>query len=84
MLLTVLPACADSAVKHQLTDRTAFLVCEYRHRCQLIVQGAKGGRWSFPLEFTAAEPEPDEVINIQAVGLNKLSTVSFHLNSYNE
>ena len=59
-------------------------VCYYRHRCLLSVQGATGGLWSFPLEFIAAEPEPDDIIYIEAAGLNKLSTVSFHLSSYCE
>jgi len=50
----------------------------------LMVEGANGGRWSFPLEFSASEPEPDDVIYIEAVGLNKLSTTSFYLSSYLE
>ena len=50
----------------------------------LIVEGASGGRWSFPLEFSASEPEPDDVICIEAAGLNKLSTTSFYLSSYLE
>jgi len=56
-----------------------FMCC--RRRCILIVEGASGGRWSFPLEFSASEPEPDDVIYIEAAGLNKLSTTSFYLSS---
>jgi len=62
----------------------AYMVMCCRHRCTLIVEGAIGGRWSFPLEFSASEPEPDDVINIEAAGLNKLSTTSFYLSSYLE
>jgi hypothetical protein len=53
-----------------------------KHRLLLSVQGASGGRWSFPLEFRATEAEPDDVIYIEAVGLNKLSTVAFRLCSH--
>jgi len=49
------------------------------------VEGAAGGRWTFPLQFTADEPEPDEIIYIQAdQGLHKLSTTSFYLSNYLE
>jgi hypothetical protein len=53
-----------------------------KHRVLLSVQGASGGRWSFPLEFRATEPEPDDIIRIEAIGLNKISTVAFRLSSH--
>jgi len=62
-----------------------LLVRLYSHECTLSVEGAAGGRWTFPLQFTADEPEADEIIYIQAdQGLHKLSTTSFYLSSYLE
>ncbi|NXU12752.1 CFA47 protein, partial [Pardalotus punctatus] len=47
----------------------------------LAVQCTTGGLWKFPLLFIATEPEVDDVINIEAVGLNKESIVGFKLTS---
>ncbi|XP_030312325.1 cilia- and flagella-associated protein 47 [Calypte anna] len=52
-----------------------------RYKATLIVQCARGGVWKFPVLFIATEPEVDDVINIEAVGLNKESLVSFRLTS---
>ena len=70
------------SIKLEIVGTNASLF--FRHRCVLTVQGASGGLWNFPLEFSASEPEPDEVIYIEAAGLNKLSTASFSLFSYAE
>uniref|UniRef100_A0ACB8FHQ6 Uncharacterized protein n=1 Tax=Sphaerodactylus townsendi TaxID=933632 RepID=A0ACB8FHQ6_9SAUR len=47
----------------------------------LVVQCITGGIWKFPLLLVATEPEVDDVISIEAAGLNKDSVVSFRLTS---
>ncbi|XP_060090088.1 cilia- and flagella-associated protein 47 [Heteronotia binoei] len=47
----------------------------------LVVQCITGGIWKFPLLLVATEPEVDDVINIEAAGLNKESLISFRLTS---
>lgn len=47
----------------------------------LVVQCVTGGIWKFPILFVATEPEVDDVINIEAAGLNKESVVKFKLTS---
>ncbi|KAJ7320666.1 hypothetical protein JRQ81_020177, partial [Phrynocephalus forsythii] len=52
-----------------------------RNPATLVVQRSAGGIWKFPILFIASEPEVDDVINIEAVGLNKESVISFRLTS---
>ncbi|NXO38380.1 CFA47 protein, partial [Locustella ochotensis] len=52
-----------------------------RSEATVVVQCTAGGLWKFPLVFIAREPEVDDVINIEAVGLNKESIVGFKLTS---
>ncbi|NWV69070.1 CFA47 protein, partial [Malurus elegans] len=52
-----------------------------RNEAILVTQCDTGGLWKFPLLFIATEPEVDDVINIEAVGLNKESMVGFKLTS---
>ncbi|XP_074953995.1 cilia- and flagella-associated protein 47 [Phalacrocorax aristotelis] len=52
-----------------------------RNEATLVVQCTTGGVWKFPMLFIATEPEVDDVINIEAVGLNKESIVVFKLTS---
>ncbi|XP_021263655.1 cilia- and flagella-associated protein 47 isoform X2 [Numida meleagris] len=52
-----------------------------RNEGTLVVQCTTGGIWKFPLLFIATEPEVDDVINIEAIGLNKESVVDFKLTS---
>ncbi|NXF25804.1 CFA47 protein, partial [Rhodinocichla rosea] len=52
-----------------------------RSEATLVIQCTAGGLWKFPLVFIATEPEVDDVINIEAVGLNKESIVGFKLTS---
>ncbi|XP_062432984.1 cilia- and flagella-associated protein 47 [Rhea pennata] len=52
-----------------------------RNAATLVVQCATGGIWKFPILFIAMEPEVDDVINIEAVGLNKETIVGFKLTS---
>ncbi|XP_072195940.1 cilia- and flagella-associated protein 47 [Excalfactoria chinensis] len=52
-----------------------------RNEGTLVVHCTTGGIWKFPLLFIATEPEVDDVINIEAIGLNKESVVDFKLTS---
>ncbi|KAL9867454.1 cilia- and flagella-associated protein 47 [Geothlypis trichas] len=52
-----------------------------RSEATLVIQCTAGGLWKFPLVFIATEPDVDDVINIEAVGLNKESIVGFKLTS---
>ncbi|NXR56182.1 CFA47 protein, partial [Hippolais icterina] len=52
-----------------------------RNEATIVIQCTAGGLWKFPLMFIATEPEVDDVINIEAVGLNKESIVGFKLTS---
>ncbi|NXE13260.1 CFA47 protein, partial [Lophotis ruficrista] len=52
-----------------------------RNEATLVVRCTTGGIWKFPVLFIATEPEVDDVINIEAVGLNKESIVGFKLTS---
>ncbi|KAM6144631.1 LOW QUALITY PROTEIN: cilia- and flagella-associated protein 47 [Phoenicopterus ruber ruber] len=52
-----------------------------RNEATLVVQCPTGGVWKFPMLFVATEPEVDDVINIEAVGLNEESIVGFKLTS---
>ncbi|XP_053166997.1 cilia- and flagella-associated protein 47 isoform X2 [Hemicordylus capensis] len=52
-----------------------------RNPATLLVQCSTGGIWKFPIVFVATEPEVDDVLNIEAAGLNKESVISFRLTS---
>ncbi|EOB03421.1 Putative uncharacterized protein CXorf30, partial [Anas platyrhynchos] len=52
-----------------------------RNEGTLVVHCTTGGIWKFPMLFIATEPEVDDVINIEAIGLNKESIVDFKLTS---
>nr|XP_014349939.1 PREDICTED: cilia- and flagella-associated protein 47-like isoform X1 [Latimeria chalumnae] len=52
-----------------------------RHSVMLVVQCAMGGIWKFPIQLVATEPKVDDIINIEAAGLNKESVVAFRLTS---
>ncbi|XP_075708861.1 cilia- and flagella-associated protein 47 isoform X2 [Rhinoderma darwinii] len=52
-----------------------------RHSALLVVQCVTGGIWKFPIQFVATEPNVDDVIQIEAVGLNKESAIGFRLTS---
>lgn len=56
-------------------------MCCDRHDAQLVVKAATGGVWKFPLRFLATEPVVDDVITIEAVGLNKESSIGFRMTS---
>lgn len=46
-----------------------------------MLQHSTGGIWKFPILFVVTDPEVDDVIDIEAIGLNKESVVSFKLTS---
>ncbi|XP_072708577.1 cilia- and flagella-associated protein 47 [Ciconia boyciana] len=52
-----------------------------RSEATLVVQCTTGGVWKFPMLFIATEPEVDDVINIEGIGLKKESIVVFKLTS---
>ncbi|XP_075446373.1 cilia- and flagella-associated protein 47 isoform X3 [Ascaphus truei] len=52
-----------------------------RHSATLVVQCVTGGIWKFPIKLVATEPNVDDVIQMEAVGLNKESIVGFRLTS---
>ncbi|NXT76446.1 CFA47 protein, partial [Zapornia atra] len=52
-----------------------------RNEATLVVECTTAGVWKFPMLFIATKPEVDDVINIEAVGLNKESIVGFKLTS---
>ncbi|KAM8977297.1 LOW QUALITY PROTEIN: cilia- and flagella-associated protein 47 [Pelodytes ibericus] len=52
-----------------------------RHSATLVVKCATGGIWKFPIQLVATEPDVDDVIKIEAIGLNKESYVGFRLTS---
>ncbi|NWR94555.1 CFA47 protein, partial [Furnarius figulus] len=52
-----------------------------RFKLTVVIQWVAGGVWKFPLLFIATEPGVDDVIDIEAVGLNKESVVGFTLTS---
>ncbi|XP_072471294.1 cilia- and flagella-associated protein 47 isoform X2 [Notamacropus eugenii] len=47
----------------------------------LVIQCSTDGIWKFPITLIATEPEFDDVINIEGIGLFKESTVAFRLKS---
>jgi len=51
-----------------------------RTSAALVVQKASGGRWRYDFMLEAREPEPDDIISIEA-SLNKASAVSFRLSN---
>ena len=46
-----------------------------------MVSAASGGIWRFPLRVLATEPEVDDTITIESVGLSKEAVVGFRLTS---
>lgn len=49
-----------------------------------VSSGDGGGVWKFPIHLSAAVPSPDDVIVIEAIGLNKESQIQFRLTSLKE
>ena len=45
------------------------------------MRGITGGVWTFPITVDVLESKPDDVIVIEAQGLNKETTVGFRLTS---
>lgn len=59
--------------------------CVYSCTAELTVSSCDGGGvWKFPVQLTASTAEPDDVIIIEAAGLNKESQIQFRLTSLQE
>ena len=56
----------------------------YSHVVQLVLTSSRGGVWRYPLKFTATEADPDDVIELEAVGLHKNVSIGFRLTSQSE
>ncbi len=52
--------------------------------CVLLLTLATGGQLKYPIRFTTLDIPPDDEITIEAVGLNKTSTIGFRLYSPTE
>lgn len=59
-------------------------VISYRCSCDLYVTGGTGVTWIFPLCLLATPAAPDDVVVIEAAGLNKETQVNFRLTSLTE
>lgn len=68
--------------EYMFYNKINFFLSEIlRNEGTLVVHCTTGGIWKFPMLFIATEPEVDDVINIEAIGLNKESIVDFKLTS---
>lgn len=56
----------------------------FRLDCVLVLTIATGGQLKYPLRFVTLDIPPDDEITIEAVGLNKTSTIGFRLYSPTE
>ncbi|XP_078264971.1 cilia- and flagella-associated protein 47-like [Rhinoraja longicauda] len=85
------PTVAISFVKKEWDTQTGIVLLAFNvvfapstpvnQTVMLKVQSVTGGVWKFPLHLTATEPQVDDIINIEATGLNKESIVCFRLTS---
>ena len=71
----------QSVVRGELTGFFLVAVRFCSHKTQLMITAASGGVWRFPIRVLATEPDVDDVITIESVGLNKESVVGFRMNS---
>ena len=49
--------------------------------CDLSIYNDNGGLWVLPISLHALSAFPDDIITIEAVGLNKEAQVGFRLSS---
>lgn len=62
-----------------------MLHCLYSCTAELNVRSSDGGGvWKFPVQLSAGMADPDDVIIIEAAGLNKESQIQFRLTSMKE
>ena len=52
---------------------------QMKHDAELVVKGSTGGLWRFPLCFIATQPNPDDTVTIEAIGLNKEAAIGFKM-----
>uniref|UniRef100_A0A1I8GWP8 Calponin-homology (CH) domain-containing protein n=1 Tax=Macrostomum lignano TaxID=282301 RepID=A0A1I8GWP8_9PLAT len=53
----------------------------FRVKTHLVIKSNAGGFWRYPLTVESTDPEPDDVITINAAGLDRASKVMFRLTS---
>ena len=68
-------------VRGELTGFFLVAVRFCSDKTQLMFTAASGRVRRFPIRVLATEPEVDDVITIESVGLNKESVVGFRMNS---
>jgi len=51
-----------------------------RSRCYIVVDKPSGGRWEFPLQVEATEPDVDDIIQMESL-LHQTSSVTFKLHN---
>lgn len=70
-------------IRFILTSLIIVAAIVYLCRCtvELEVRGIAGGVWTFPITVDVLESKPDDIIVIEAQGLNKETTVGFRLTS---
>ena len=56
----------------------------YRCSCELYISGREGAAWIFPLRLIATPAAPDDVIIVEAAGLNTEAQVCLRLTSLTE
>ena len=54
---------------------------QFRIDCVLVLTIATGGQLKYPIRFVTLDAPPDDEITLEAVGLNKTSTIGFRLYS---
>lgn len=70
--------------KKKIEFRLILFYFFFRMDCVLVLTLATGGQLKYPLRFTTLDAPPDDEITLEAVGLNKTSTVGFRLYSPKE
>lgn len=64
------------------SDDTAIIT--YRCSCELYISGREGAAWIFPLHLIATPAAPDDIIIVEAAGLNTEAQVCLRLTSLSE
>ena len=56
----------------------------YRCSCDLYITGREGAAWIFPVHLLATPAAPDDIIIVEATGLNTEAQVCLRLTSLTE
>jgi hypothetical protein len=78
--LFILPINEDGRLEEGalLFDVTLEPLRPFEANLELVINKASGGRWRYDVKVRATEPEPDDIITIEA-SLNRTASVSFDL-----